>query len=108
MRIALPKLTVEAGKDPEKTNGKSGGIKNATEEVNSGSGSDKTVMSMSSNSKDASKEVIKENPRKEIEKENEKNSMVSLTDNEGKNKNRNGFNNSFHERVLINNTSLVT
>ena len=84
------------------------GIKNGTEEVNSGSGSDKTVMSMRSNSKDACKEVIKENPRNDIEKENEKNSMVSLTGNEGKNKNRNGFNNSFHERVLINNTSLVT
>ena len=65
-------------------------------------------MSMGSNSKDVCKEVIKENPRKAIEMENEKNSMVSLTSNEVKNKNRNGFNNSFHERVLINNTSLVT
>ena len=83
-------------------------MKNTNGEVNSGSGSDKTLISMSSNSKDVCKEVIKENTRKDIEQENEKNSMVSLTCNEVKNKNRNGFNNSFHERVLINNTSLVT
>ena len=101
-------MTTEAGKDPEKPNGKSSNIATEAIEANSGSASDKTVMSMSSNSKDGCKEVIKENPKKDIEKENEKNSMVSLTSNEVKNKNRNGFNNSFHERVLINNTSLVT
>ena len=101
-------MTAEAGKGPEKPNGKSSGIAAGATEVNSGSASDKTLMSSSSNSKDGCKEVIKENPKKDIEKENEKNSMVSLTSNEVKNKNRNGFNNSFHEQVLINNTSLVT
>ena len=53
-------MTAEAGKGPEKPNGKSSGIAAGATEVNSGSASDKTLMSSSSNSKDGCKEVIKE------------------------------------------------
>ena len=102
---ALPKLSTEDGKDSEKTNGKKTDLKNKTES-NSGSGSDKTLIisCTSSNLKDVCKEQIEEKPNVEHEKD----SMVFQSSDELKNNNRNGFNNSFHERVLINNTSLVT
>ena len=93
------------------------GIDNADIDINKGnstSDSSKTTTTsfieesckLKTEENNSSRELVNKQPaaRKDCKNENEKGTTCS----EIQNNNRNGFNNSFHERVLVNNTSLVT
>ena len=95
------------------------GINNADIDINKGnstSDSSKTTTTTTSfieescklktEENNSSRELVNKQPAatKDCKNENEKGTTCS----EIQNNNRNGFNNSFHERVLVNNTSLVT